>query len=1232
MVNNYFEIYGNLRQKILSQNFALGRYYSNNYMSNGVNCGKSGYATKITPTVGTVINLLKIVCLKKSSVFGSDTLELHVTIDGSKRPTLIHEMDDSSKKIWDINLKYRKSNLSTLKAFVELQKQRGFGSNDTIGKFEISSGNCSNTPSSFSFDNGDCRYELQYQITLLDEREVGVMDGLCKKENGGILEPGDLVEDLVDDSSPKSEELIVNHGRENPLIASGQLLSLMAIEYYLGNLDAAKIIQSALTSIDSLYKYKSFGNDFEGYIIRWDAVTSDLWQEEIVGDKIVPKHCFNFLTDEAGNILYCTPFDHPDYVTQENDLDNIRYPYFVRYRHFEPSMDEIIGLLMGYDMVYRFVNNSEIKDMVRAQVNRLGNYLAAHAYLLARPLGGFACRGAAGPNPAFEFVCSEIFYRITGNRYQIRSDWISVVDKAGIWQHAKDKINGATLGFLAGAAGIAGFAPILEPILFEAGLDLRAFNIFPWDIAFAAAIIVNKNYFDVQSDSRKTEEQDSFAISYLLLQISTKDRISLWLNGVTSGIGGFAKKFPRFWGFPSLQIPSKSDNSDILLNKLFLNWYDWYYQLMQKYRNGTENEKDYWNDNHSTIAWDCALALLNKGEADLEARLVSILNDVEIFSPSTQEAGMGDNELNYLCAIATSWLYAKLQQEKGITVSYNLPSIPSCADWSTLPAPSFSVHPKLDTYVISDDSIVGNSPLDEFVDKKGTNGDLGIGDITHGLHKMLLIVAYPRDFNALPLGWFQAGKDPNHLLVDSDNKAMLLRENLIIQKPNEPSSTFISAINYKITQIEYEKDFNETNLGVSIGSYLYGDDSNKQINLDSFAYLFLNFGPDQPGIFNGSLKVHTDNPEFPMTTFTLTAQITAPKVEAVPPVYDPAILGQSRVQSKYLVLTNVGGADAYCHPFVLMDETWSGDFDVGLRPDYGVRIPPGSSEMIPIEYYPNHAGISKARLVITVCAANYRYPKQLEVLLEATCKQLFPSLKVNPKRIDFGSIGPNQEAEAHLQIMNSSTADGDLKLTAIYVKPELDFYIDLYRDRKWWKYYSFTPYSYNPSNLPKILKPGESFQIKMIFHPLATANTMEAEKANLIIASNDPKFLRNLRVPLTGSCPQPGYINIEPESDVDFGTIMLPVDPSKVPQKKLILICSGTSPVTISRIYFDPFMPDFTFKLDTPLPFTLQPGKRSSVMIYFMPIKPGTYKSRLRIESNAINSQFCGRSIIGVAK
>jgi hypothetical protein len=251
----------------------------------------------------------------------------------------------------------------------------------------------------------------------------------------------------------------------NPLLQSGMHLTQLAVEAKLGNAESFKIIELALTTIDSLYKFK---NDpvFGGYILRYDPITCDEWFEYPKENQ--PYVCCKFLPNlNPGNFnkenqyIYSTPDNDsivegtkPKTIVFEaddaaHDDGNPQHYHFHahdgnpgRFRLWEPSFDEITGLLGGYFMLWYCLKDKtsiqavNIVNEVKTQSDRLGIYLKETSYLLVRPNKGFTYYGCTGIGSMLEMICSRVFARINDkpmDYYKSNHSFEDALKLAGVW-------------------------------------------------------------------------------------------------------------------------------------------------------------------------------------------------------------------------------------------------------------------------------------------------------------------------------------------------------------------------------------------------------------------------------------------------------------------------------------------------------------------------------------------------------------------------------------------------------------------------------------------------------------------------------------------------------------------------------------------------------------------------------------------------------------------------------
>jgi hypothetical protein len=508
------------------------------------------------------------------------------------------------------------------------------------------------------------------------------------------------------------------HARDNsnPLMLTGQLLACLAVEHVLGRSDSLRIIRSVLGSLASLYKFA--GDHFDGYIVRQDVATSARWVTAMDGGKGVPLYSCGFLIDRGGRYLYSTPFDHPQYVPPEATSWDERWWSLHLNRSWEPSMDELTGLIMGYDIVFRLVEEESVREEVQRQIERLGDYLAEHGYLLVRPGGGFAAQGASGILPALAFPFGQVFNRIAGNSFPPRNDFAAVLEKAGVWDCIKGPITAAT--FVADVV-----IPILEPLLAGVGLPLGVFlagpaglGLTPQDLAAAWAISEHGDCFDVWDRSAQSE----FAAAFLLMKINLPLRFELWMQGIASGLGqGWASGFAPFIGLTGLDDPNGT------VRERYLAWL-------------VKQRPQHPSDPH--LAFAPSVAVLLGGGRDQEERVVAVLQQRydeivrcwqgnlkvsdgepegetsidllgtgQVPNPAASPPIVGDpcisqrqpkpNEtapgftteyyrpaLDFMTALALSWLHAKRRADAGSPVATaGFPSLPDPSVWPPAAVP-----------------------------------------------------------------------------------------------------------------------------------------------------------------------------------------------------------------------------------------------------------------------------------------------------------------------------------------------------------------------------------------------------------------------------------------------------------------------------------------------------------------------------------------------------------------
>jgi hypothetical protein len=500
-----------------------------------------------------------------------------------------------------------------------------------------------------------------------------------------------------------------DRARANPLMYSGQLMTCLAVENALGLAGGGKeILTRLLATTKSLFKFQT--PPYDGYILRWDTVTSDHWSTGLFEGGVATFGCADFLTDSdrPGGWLYCTPLDDPRYVpympqsdfnklstTAKNVYQNNRRLSLDRIRFWEPSTDELTGLIAGYSFIATVTTDPDIRAQVTDQVTRLAGYLSANGYLLVRPEGGFTAQGSAGMAPAMEFPFGRVFQRITGDAHPAQVSFEGALANALLWSRfstpfgllgAAGPVTGAVaLGLL--TTFVPGLAQLIGVMIAQVGGIGSLLSLIGGG-GFTKAWYLNNAHevFDVYAypgggpnvPAPDNGLQQEFCVAYLLCQFGAVPRFNVALAGLSEGIGGYAQNFPPFLGLSAV------GDTDRTVADAFLGW-------LPARRNA--------GDSHLAAldAFASAVAVnLGSGQAE-QQNLVSLLwqkaayfddngDDLDLLDNAlvydghityvTEEVG---SALNFLSALALAWRFAKAQADAGtpLPASLGFPAPPT---------------------------------------------------------------------------------------------------------------------------------------------------------------------------------------------------------------------------------------------------------------------------------------------------------------------------------------------------------------------------------------------------------------------------------------------------------------------------------------------------------------------------------------------------------------------------
>jgi hypothetical protein len=497
--------------------------------------------------------------------------------------------------------------------------------------------------------------------------------------------------------------------RENPLMWSGKLFAALAAEHALGSPQAERMAIAALDSFEALYRFH--GTDhFDGYIIRWDPVTSDEWREPAPGTRFSG----SFLVDGSGkDYLYCVPHRDPRHVPHrvQATLDRLLTPaqqagyaagfddYFGSCRRWECSMDELAGLVGAYAIIFELVPTQAVRSRVVSQVARLADYLAEHGYLLVRPEGGLNYRGATGVLPAFEAPANRVFERITGASFPARTDFVGAMRQAGYWRLLQLPVDRVAAGVV--IAGIA-TSPLLLGWLAADGAEggiagallagvLGTAAVIPPRIQAAAPLIMAALPRSVglyaHSDVFDVSEQGEPALAHLLSAVPAGLRFGVCADMSTllpASAGPNARGFLPYVGLSAVGDPDPAIGQE-------------YLRLMRLHRGGS------FVTGETELLDSCfasAVALLLGAGDDEEQRLVELLTvrrgAVTAGGDGLGLPGDGKEELvkeglDYLAGVSLAWLHARRRADAGNPVATPGFPAPPPGPWPAVLVPADAV-------------------------------------------------------------------------------------------------------------------------------------------------------------------------------------------------------------------------------------------------------------------------------------------------------------------------------------------------------------------------------------------------------------------------------------------------------------------------------------------------------------------------------------------------------------
>jgi hypothetical protein len=184
-------------------------------------------------------------------------------------------------------------------------------------------------------------------------------------------------------------------GGENPHLYGTWLFAMLAVEHAAGNQESTNALHQALDTLESL----AIGVGALQVPTRWDAGVptddkSTHRQQVLPRDGMVPQ--INVSPGDFHHFPWRLGSTLRAYMTEQQagDYENDQNFYAANYRYWEPSMDEVTGMVTSLWLVSKLSSDRDILTKAKRQATRVGQYLSSNGYLMVKTLGGLSWRGA----------------------------------------------------------------------------------------------------------------------------------------------------------------------------------------------------------------------------------------------------------------------------------------------------------------------------------------------------------------------------------------------------------------------------------------------------------------------------------------------------------------------------------------------------------------------------------------------------------------------------------------------------------------------------------------------------------------------------------------------------------------------------------------------------------------------------------------------------------------------
>jgi hypothetical protein len=497
----------------------------------------------------------------------------------------------------------------------------------------------------------------------------------------------------------------IGTGGENPHLLGTWLFAMLAVEDAAGNSESTNALLQALETVKELTRGAGGGqiptrwdagaptDDHVAFSVDFACARKDPPDAEH-RQQFVPRNGAPPLVNLAPSDFHHHPWRHRTTLErfigadQAAEYEQRQCEHFLRYRVWEPSMDEVVGMVTSLWLVNKLTPNKDVRDGARMQALSVGQCLADKGYVLVRPLGGLSYRGATGVLPMMEEPIARALFDITGEDFhsstsfqeamEFAGHWRQLAGPIGAWQAAAWVVGITGLADLAsvpsvlpailslvpppldvpaevgGEVGVATAVALVELLagwIAETELIFAGQIISPTDIGAALAILTSHfDCFDVGMGNAPYYGQQS-EIATAMLGKAVADKPRLYRSLVEAQ--GFGKAGAWSVAFPGFLCLTGLDSADSLVSDVFKNWFNSRSRLSRSDPNleppGT---------GASVTCWVAGVATLLENNAAAEAELIKRLDAAvcHLFAhcyfdpqiPAIAYAG-GDSRLEQLC-------------------------------------------------------------------------------------------------------------------------------------------------------------------------------------------------------------------------------------------------------------------------------------------------------------------------------------------------------------------------------------------------------------------------------------------------------------------------------------------------------------------------------------------------------------------------------------------------------